>query len=317
MTTGTWSTNDETIIAMVLKSGLRQFYFPPSVNQVKPHEWSFLKPVTTIDTIAPYSTGTIAIVLAGTTVTLTTGVWPSWAATHGSLVVDGTEYTIDSRTSDTEIELASAWTADTETAADYTLRHDGDYDLPDDFGGIEGHLICESENYKPEIVIVGEGRIRNMRQTNYTETTPFYAAIRPKAHEATTIGQRFEIIFYPVPDDVYTLSYVKRILPQMLVAETLIYPYGGAQHAETLRAACIAAAEEQQNSNLLDGRTSFTKKQLFEERLTASIAYDKQMNSIDYFGYNRDNSDIVHREGRDSVRKRGGDSWLVTYKGQT
>ncbi len=84
-----WSATEAASIAVVLKRALRQFYFPPPVGNERPHEWSFLKPVTTLDTIAPYSTGTIAVVITGTTVTLTTGVWPSWTATHGSLVVAG------------------------------------------------------------------------------------------------------------------------------------------------------------------------------------------------------------------------------------
>jgi len=314
LTASSWTTNEEAMIAMVLKSALRQFYFPPPVNNERPHEWSFLKPVTTMDTIAPYDTGTIAIAVTETTVTLTTGTWPSWAATHGELIVDGTEYVISSRTSDTEIELASAWTEDTETAAEYTLRHNGNYDLPDDFGGIEGAMVIETTNYKPKIVIIGEGKIRHLRQTDYSSSDPFYAAVRPKAHTTTTTGQRFEIMFYPTPDSVETISYVKRILPQMLVASTLTHPYGGASHAETLRAACIAAAEEQENENRLDGNQAYDKKKLFLERLAASIAIDKQTNGLTYFGYNGDSSDEVHRPDRVS-KHTGFLTNLVTYDG--
>ena len=305
LTEGDWTDDEETILDMIIKRGLRQFYFPPPVNNEEPYEWSFLKPVVTITTIAPYSTGTIAVVLAGTTVTITTGTWPSWAATHGSLVVDNTEYVISSRTSDSEIELESAWTEDTETAAEFTLRHSGDYDLPDDFGGIEGILVNESSTNRAEIKIVGEGKIRSLRQNNYVETSPYYAAIKPKEHETTTVGQRFEISFYPVPDAVYDLSYKKRILPQMLVDTTLIYPYGGASHAETLLASCLAVADEQEND-------SSAKKGQFQERLAASIAIDKQFNSVNYFGYNSDDSDLVHQES--NGKRTGFVNNLVQYE---
>lgn len=314
------SSTETTLIDDLIGSGLRQFYFPPPVNNERPYEWSFLKPVTTLVTIAPYDTGTIAITITETTVTLTGGTWPSWTATHGSLVVDTVEYVIASRTSDSEIELASAWTATTETAADFILKHDGNYDLPDDFAGIEGRLVVESLNYKPDLLLVGEGQIRSLRQqapqnlTGSISSTPYYAAIRPKAHTDPTTGQRFEIMFFPLPSVVLTISYVKRILPQMLVSSSIDYPYGGAEHAETIKAACMAAAEEQQNGNRLNGNPVYDKKNLFQERLAASIAMDKQKNQVDFFGYNSDMSDSKHRHGR----QRTGfyDSGLVTYNGE-
>lgn len=329
MTVSAWSSNEAAQIEMIIKSALRQFYFPPPVmedGKVKqtPHQWSFLKPVATLDTIAPYSTGTIAIAEDETTVTLTTGVWPSWTATHGSLVIGTVEYAIDTRTNDTHLELVDAWTEDTETEAEYILKHDGNYDLPDDFASIEGKIVIKSVNYKPNITLIGEGQIRSLRQQSPqnvdsgTTTTPFYAAIRPKKHVTTTTGQRFEIMFYPLPNNVYTISYPMRVLPNMLVDTTIEYPYGGAEHAETLRAACIAAAEEQENGNRLNGSSVYDKKNLFQERLAASIQLDKMTNSVQYFGYNSDNSDAVHRYGGGSTNDRRNscnrDS-LVTYNG--
>ena len=318
-----WSTAAAEGVDDCIKSGLRQFYFPPPVNNERPHEWSFLRPVMEIETIAPYSTGTVAIANGATTMTLTDGVWPSWTATHGSLIVDTTEYEIASRTNDTVIELAEAWSEDTETAADYFLQHNGNYDLPDDYSGIDGDIVIESENYQPVITLVGEGNVRALRQ-HYPQLTdsgstarPEVAAVRPKEHTDTTTGQRFEIMFYPLPNDVYTISYVMRILPDMLVDTTIEYPYGGAAHAETIRAACIAAAEEQENGNRLDGRSTYDKKKLFEQRLAASIAVDQAVLGIDYFGYNSDNSDAVHRpspRARDRRRCRTG---LITYDSGT
>lgn len=314
-----WSANDIAVQDMIIKRGLRQFYFPPKISPDEaPHEWSFLKPVTTISTIAPYSTGTILLTLADATVTLTTGTWPTWAATNGTLIVDNVEYAIASRdVGGVTIELSSAWALATQTAATYSLVHDGNYDLPDDFGGLEGNLVCESTTNKPNVIIIGEGRVRSLRQSHASSSTPCYAAVRPKEQTTMTSGQRFEIMFYPIPDDVYTYSYVKRILPQMLVdavapADDITYPYGGALHAETLLASCIAIADEQENSNQFDGRPTDAKKKVFIERLTASIALDKQMNSVDYFGYNGDRSNMIHR---DSETERDRNIGLVTYNG--
>lgn len=293
LTSSSWSTNDEATIAMILKRGLRQFYYPPRLypNEA-PHQWSFLKPVETLATVATYSTGTIAIAITETTVTLTTGTWPSWAATHGTLVVDGTHYEIASRTSNSEIELSSAWTEDTETAATYSLQHDGNYDLDDDFGGIDGRMSYEPAENKADIQIVGEGKIRSLRSVYTTRSNPVYAAIRPKKHAATTVGQRFEVMFYPIPNDAYTLSYRKIILPSALVETTLTYPYGGAMHAETIEASCLAIAELQENEVI------GVKHKYFMERLSASIEIDKTAYRTEYFGYNGDNSDAIHRADR-------------------
>jgi hypothetical protein len=328
MDTTAWNTEETAQVEMIIKSALRQFYFPPPVQEngmlkEPPHDWSFLKPVVTLDTIAPYSTGTIAIDNGATTVTLTTGVWPAWTATHGSLVVDTAEYVIATRTDDTHLELAVAWAEDTETAAEYVLKHDGNYDLPDDFAGIQGTLVIESVSYKPNVALVGEGVIRTSRQqapqnmNSGSTTTPYLAAVRPKVHETTTVGQRFEIMFYPLPNDVYTISYKKIILPNMLVDTTIEYPYGGAEHAETLRAACIAVAEEQENGNRLNGSPVFDKKKLFEERLAASIQMDKLKDGVEYFGYSSDNSDIIHQDGpmNTNDRRYNYNRGLVTYDG--
>jgi hypothetical protein len=324
-TESSWSADEVLTLNSIIKRALRQFYWPPVVNNERPHEWSFLKPVTELVTVAPYATGTIAIANGATTVTLTGGIWPDWTATHGSLVINTVEYVIASRTDDTNLELAVAWAETTETASDYLLQHDGNYDMPDDFGGLNGPMVVESDNYKPNITMVGEGQIRTLRQqapyavNSGSTTTPFYVAIRPKEHTVTTTGQRFEILFYPLPNDAYTFSYVKRILPEMLIDTSLEYPYGGAEHAETILTACLSVAEEQENGNQLGGNKVYDKKKLFQERLAASIQLDKLKNNVDYFGYNGDNSDRRHRPYRSdgSYDRRNG--WCnndnVTYNG--
>ena len=56
-----WSADDLTIIDMALQSGLRMFYLPPKVFDTEnPHEWSFLRPIGSLTTIASYSTGTVS-----------------------------------------------------------------------------------------------------------------------------------------------------------------------------------------------------------------------------------------------------------------
>lgn len=217
-----WDDEDKTLIDMILKKGLRQFYFPPRISQNEPpHSWRFLKPVDSITTQADK----------------------------------------------------------------------GDYDLPDDFGGIEGDFTYEPEENKSDVQRIGEGRLRNLRSDKAT-SSPLYAAIRPKEHTVTTAGQRFEVCFWPVPDNAYKLTYQKLILPSVLVDTTIIYPYGGAMHAETIEASCLAAAELQEDE--IKG----AKWQYFIERLTASIQIDKTAFRETHFGYNGNgnkNDNIRHR----------------------
>ena len=308
-----WDADQTAIINLILKRGLRQFYFPsPILEQIgqrtaitqPAHEWSFLKPVTMLDLIGSYVTGTIAITVTGTTVTLTNGVWPSWTATNGTLVVDNVAYAIASRTDNTHIELSEAWTEDTETAASYILRHDGNYNLPDDFGGLEGDMIYSEGSSKPNIRIIGEGKIRSLRAGTTSRTYPQFAAIRPKKQTITTTGQRFEIMFFPVPAVTDTLSYKMLVLPELLVTTTITYPYGGAMHSETILASCLAVAESQEDEK------RGVKWQEFMDRLAASIQIDKRMISADHFGYNRDDSDSAHRTGS----RRHPQTYLVRYE---
>jgi hypothetical protein len=307
-----WDADQVAIINLIRKRGLRQFYFPPPILQqtgkrsavtVPPHEWSFLKPTTTIDLIGSYVTGTIAVVELDATVTLTDGVWPSWTATKGTLVIAGVEYAIASRTDDTHIELSQVWALASATMVSYTLRHNGNYDLPDDFGGLEGDMVRPEGSNWPTIRIIGEGKIHSLRMGSTARTYPRFAAVRPKKQTVTTAGQRFEILFFPIPSIAETLSYKMLVLPQLLVSSSITHPYGGAMHSETILASCLAAAESQEE----DQRG--VKWQEFMDRLAASIQIDKKMISADFLGYNRDNSDSAHRSGS----QRHPQTYLVRY----
>ena len=306
------STDEKAVVDLILKRGLRQFYFPPpnvvqtgqrSGITIPPHEWSFLKPITELDLIGSYITGTITVTELDSTVLLTDGVWPDWTATKGTLVIDSVAYAIASRTDDTHIELSEAWALDTEDLVSYTLRHDGNYDLPDDFGGLEGDMVCAEGSNKPNVRIIGEGKIRSLRSGSTARTDPVFVAIRPKKQTVTTTGQRFEVMFFPIPAVTKTLSYRMLVLPELLVTSTITHPYGGAVHSETILASCLAIVESQEDEK------RGPKWQEFMDRLAASIQIDKKQISADYFGYNADNSDAAHSSGS----QRHPQTYLVRY----
>ena len=298
-TASVWSTAEQADIDAILSKGLRQFYFPPRLSEDgTAHEWRFLKPVDGISTIASYTTGTVAITNGLTIVTLSDGIWPSWAYTHGSLNISETNYEIASRDSDTKLTLSAAWDEDTVTEQTYTLEHNGNYDLPDDFGGVEGDFTFEpAEGFSP-IMVVGEGRIRALRQESDSRYRPRYVAVRPKESDGSS-GQRFEAMFWPIPNSVYPLVYRKLVLANALTVSNS-NPLGGMAHSQTILASCLAAAESQTE----DRRGP--KWDEYMTQLGASIEHDKKAYSQEYFGYNRDNSD-------GSEYKRTRVSGLVTH----
>ena len=109
------------------------------------YEWPyFLTDRGTLSLDAAYSTGTIALTNGSTTCTLTSGTWPSWAAS-GKLKISGKTYFITSRTSDSVIVLSTAWKESSNSAASYVLFRD-EYALASDlmrFGAITmGQTWC-------------------------------------------------------------------------------------------------------------------------------------------------------------------------------
>ncbi len=94
-------------------------------------EWPYLLTDRgTFSLDAFYDTGTVAVSVGSTTMTLTTGTWPTWAAS-GKLKIAGKTYFINTRTSGSVIELATAWKATALTATTFILFRD-EYPLASD-----------------------------------------------------------------------------------------------------------------------------------------------------------------------------------------
>ena len=136
------------------------------------------------------------------------------------------------------------------------------------------------------IEITGEHRIRVLRQRDYSDlaSDPKLAAIRPISSDGSN-GQRFQLMLYPKPDKAYTLSYRYHALPGK-IDSSYPYPKGGAAHAETILESCLAVAEARMDNN------AGIHAAAFQNRLNASIAYDKLMHTPERMGYNGDGSDL-------------------------
>lgn len=309
---------DLTIVDAVIQRGYIQFLSPPILpNETMQHRWSFLHPITTLTTQAPYSTGTIAYDHTGGAserlITLTNGTWPSWAA-DGSITISATTYAVLTRTSDSVILLADGDNpgADISSGTSYELGRQ-DMDLADDFGGIEGTITYQGQSGKPPIIIIGTNQILELRNRQTVPIkSPQFAAVRPRdlADAANDTGQRWEMLFYPTPDAAYVLTFQYIALVNKLVAGAASFPLGGMLQSRTVLASIMAEAERK----LEPAPPTYRMYDLFIQLLKSSVMLDRTANAPEYFGYNRDNSDAIHAHmHRD---RRHGCGYHVLYAGQ-
>lgn len=176
---------------------------------------------------------------------------------------------------------------------------DGDYDLPDDFGGMIGMgYFAQDEGYIP-ILIVDPQDIINERQYNTATGRPEKAGIRPKAFTGTSSATRYEILFYRVPNQVYNITYQYKIIPDVPTA-SVPYFHGTAQMGALAKAACMAAAERIELHEIGMWHDVYTNE------LASAMAVDLALPSRHYLGYNGDGSTSGHsRHVQNSVTYNG------------
>jgi hypothetical protein len=296
-----WSAGVLATIGRIVSSGLRNFYVPQPLPGDTRHEWSFLRPQVEMDTVAPYATGTVAVTNGNAVVTLSGGTWPSWAA-GAELHIAGVRSRVLTRDSGTQLTLTAVFAGTTDAAATYQLLHPGDYQLPDDFGGITSELNYAGINAPVRrLPIVPDTTISRYRASSYTVGPPSVAAVAPIVLTPAT-GQRWYIKFWPIPDLVYTLrySYFRSV---NALASGSEYHAGGSVHAETILESCLAVAEQRVND------TMGIHTQAFMTRLAASIAHDRAIGPRN-LGQNLDASDALPGSGSDDP------GMIATYNGQ-
>jgi hypothetical protein len=157
------------------------------------------------------------------------------------------------------------------TSADYGL-----YQLPADFGGIEGEITFAANQSYRKIDIVGENYIRQLQQGVSSSGIPRYAAVR--AYNSGLSGQRYELVLYPTPDSEYDLTFRYNINPDALASDN-DYALGGPALAETILQSCRAAADRIFNDNV------GAEYQMFIERLKTSVSLDRRMLAPERLGF--------------------------------
>lgn len=127
---GAVGTAADTLITRSINAGLQMV--------AKEYKWCHLMTDGSFTTQAYYATGTIALTEDSTTVTLTGGTWPTWAAS-GKLIYAGQVFPIATRSSASVILLEDAYAGTSTSGVAYVL-YQNEYDLPADlmtFGRIQ------------------------------------------------------------------------------------------------------------------------------------------------------------------------------------
>ena len=264
-----------------IRRGLRQFYSPPPLpGSVKSHEWNFLRPSATLATVAdqvayslPATTGSLIGNLEFSTEQSRPAVQilnaqrfdevkttnpnrkgrPAYAAVRPATGVDITP------------DVPFSWSMDLWPTPDavYTLKYN--------------YSAIQQDGYDTGTVSVVSS---TQNCTISGGTWPSWVS----AGSVITInGFEYKVTVAPA-GAVIVLCGAPDINAQAFLVQSDVLP-GGAQHAETILASCLAICEAY-------GETPASRyRELFIERLGASIAIDSQGVTAQNLGQNLDHSD--------------------------
>lgn len=176
---------------------------------------------------------------------------------------------------------AHRWSFLRPTASLTTESGTWQYEMADEYRGLVGEItfVTTSTAYRP-VRVTGAGVLRAKRAAEPGNSgVPRLAAVDPLPIDGQR-GQRFQLLLFPCPDAAYALQYPYQVNPQAL-SKTRPHPYGGLAHAETIKEACLAAAERDELH--LQGGPHQAE---FLSRLAASIDQDADLNRPQVLGRN-------------------------------
>jgi hypothetical protein len=200
-------------------------------------------------------------------------------------------------------EAGYEWSFLRPSATLMTAEGDGVMDLPADFGRTVGDLFFVPGVSRTPAVHVSEARIQTLLQQSTDKGVPRCFTTR-FTQAAGTHGQRQEVMFWPVPADIYSVTYRYEAFSGKLSTINPI-PLGGMRYAELITESCLAIAEQRSN----DDAGLHTER--FLRLLPAGIAMDRRAGAR-YFGHMGSQGDDVVTRGRSAQS-----SYDITYKGGT
>lgn len=226
-------TSDQTAdILDCIRDGLHRVYAA--------HEWSFLRPIEDVATTAPYSTGQVTI--ASGVVTLSGGVFPTWAP-GGVLQVRNLYYAVASRESDTQVTLEQTGIT-VSSSSPYTLARP-EIPMPAAFDSVANDSDLTyypgEDAWFPPVKQRHDATLRKMQQRDPLFNRPVFYSVRTVNFDPT-VGSRKTLALYPTPDQAYTLR-VPMVLRPVMIDAINQFPIGGELLSQPILEACLAAAE--------------------------------------------------------------------------
>ena len=301
-----WDSAQSAEIEIYVQAGVRQVYYPPAVDNVEQgFQWSWLSPETTLTTVGPYSTGTITV--SSGVVTLTAGVFPSWAA-KGTMTISSTDYTVNTRDSNTQDTLTDT-SLNVGSASTYSLTHPPTVSMEDDHGRILGDLTYEPDQNNQPIVLVSQAQIARFASGSDHSGYPRYAAEREKSSDGSG-GQRKELVLWPAPDASYVLSYRYEAYQGKLSGSNP-YPLGGMKYSELYTESCLAIAEQR----AIDEKGIHTEA--FQRMLSSMVEQDRRAGARHYGSMKGASESLLSERDRHAERYDGRSRYNVTYDGAT
>jgi len=308
-----WSAAQDAEIILNVQSGVRRVYYPMGVSaDLLGYEWSWLRPTETLYLGASGTDGSIV------TATFDSATYTDWVD-QGITTADTVDITAIGSGSTTigdyaiqsvatgAITLTSS-PGDGTSLTFWVKRTPANYNLPDNFGRLIGDLHFAADDVRAPITLVRTGAILDMRARSDEKGTPYFAAVRPKSSTGST-GQRQEIIFYPEPDQAYTLSYNYEAYSGELT-DALPYPLGGMQLSELYVESCLAAAEQRVNNE------AGLHTQVYQAMLLDAVARDRKKGAH-FYGHMGGRERDFGRDYRSWRRGRelSGGAYSITYDG--
>lgn len=187
------------------------------------------------------NTSTITAAVAGTFFPTSEGKTLYVTDLAGGITLGGYLTDTTMTFTDTAGAKATAWGAGART---FSLAAFGVYTMPQTFfGEYSGPITyAAGSNRGVPIMWTTEVEIRRLRENwNMVSGNPYYAAIRRMQQG---VDRRYELIVYPNTGGTYTVEFPYVIYFDKITNLTDMHPAGMA-HDETVKAACLAAAELQ------------------------------------------------------------------------
>lgn len=210
------------------------------------------------------------------------------------------------------VEAGYDWSFLNPTNTLATTADDAAQDLPDDCGRVIGDFFYAPDVYNRSIPLVSESRILALLQDSTDTGKPRYVAVRIKGdgvdddeeREPAAVGQRLEAVWWPIPDDAYTLTYRYEAFSGKLT-DALKTPLGGMVHSELITESCLSVAEIRANDERGIHWESFSRL------LKAGVAKDRKQGAR-FFGQMGEPGDNVI-----SRHCNQGSNYEITYHGDT